>query len=122
MTAVQVVEFKKPWQVNTVPTPKELGDYDLLIKTAVASLCHTDSMVVDGAFGGPLPLTGSHEGTGTVVQVGNKVKGFKEGDKVMSGIGRGMCGGCGNCHGMYATLPTLVKMGLFIFLLSILEY
>lgn len=41
MKAVQVVEFKKPWEINTVSTPKELDDYDLLIKTAVASLCHT---------------------------------------------------------------------------------
>lgn len=48
MKAVQVVEYKKPHQINTVATPKELGDYDILVKTAVASLCHTDSMVQQG--------------------------------------------------------------------------
>lgn len=48
MKAVQVVEYKKPHQINTVSTPKELGDYDILVKTAVASLCHTDSMVQQG--------------------------------------------------------------------------
>lgn len=48
MKAVQVVEFNKPWEINNIETPKELGDYDLLVKTAVASLCHTDSMVLKG--------------------------------------------------------------------------
>lgn len=99
MTAVQVVEYKKPWKINTVETPKELGDYDLLVKTAVASLCHTDSMVLDGMFPTGLPRTGSHEGTGKVVQVGSKVKDFKVGDRVMSGIPRNECGSCVNCHG-----------------------
>ncbi|KAK5953498.1 hypothetical protein OHC33_005442 [Knufia fluminis] len=106
MTAVQVVEFHKPHQINTVPTPKELGDYDVLLKTAVASLCHTDSMVVEGMFPkGGLPRTASHEGTGTVVQVGAKVKNFKKGDRVMSGIPRNQCPDdwhqyCENCEGM----------------------
>lgn len=100
MTAVQVVEFKKPWKINTVPTPKELGDYDLLVKTAVASLCHTDSMVIDGMFPNTgLPRTGSHEGTGTVVEVGSKVKNFKKGDRVMSGIPKEQCGACVDCKG-----------------------
>lgn len=48
MKAVQVVEYKKPYQINTIATPKELGDYDILVKTAVASLCHTDNMVQNG--------------------------------------------------------------------------
>ncbi|KAK5071173.1 hypothetical protein LTR64_007677 [Lithohypha guttulata] len=100
MTAVQVVEFHKPWKINTVPTPNELGDYDILVKTAVASLCHTDSMVLDGVFpNAKLPQTGSHEGTGTVVEVGKKVENFKKGDRVMSGIPREQCGSCRDCKG-----------------------
>jgi len=101
MIAVQVVEFHKPHQINTIPTPKELGDYDVLLKTAVASLCHTDNMVVEGAFPkAGLPRTASHEGTGTVVQVGAKVKNFKKGDRVMSGIPRNRCESCFNCKGI----------------------
>jgi alcohol dehydrogenase, propanol-preferring len=69
-----------------VPTPQELGDYDILVKTAVASLCHTDAMVRNGVFPTKLPCTGSHEGTGIVVAKGSKVDTFKEGDRVMSGI------------------------------------
>lgn len=101
MTAVQVVEFHKPWEIKTIPTPSEIGEYDLLVKTAVASFCHTDSMVLDGMFpNAKLPQTASHEGTGKVVAVGSKVKGFKPGDRVMSGIPRNQCGDCLNCSGM----------------------
>lgn len=73
MTAVQVVEFSKPYKIHKVATPDKLGDYDLLLKTAVASLCHTDSMVVEGKFPTRLPCTASHEGTGIVVAAGSKV-------------------------------------------------
>lgn len=100
MTAVQVVEFHKPYEINKVSTPKEIGEYDLLVKTAVASLCHTDSMVIDGMFpNAKLPQTGSHEGTGTVTQVGTKVNNFKKGDRVMSGIPRSQCQSCRDCKG-----------------------
>lgn len=99
MTAVQVVEYHKPWKINTVKTPQELGEHDILVKTAVASLCHTDSMVLEGMFPTGLPRTGSHEGTGTVVQVGSKVKNFKKGDRVMSGIPKNQCQTCVNCKG-----------------------
>lgn len=73
MTAVQVMEFNKPYNMHQVATPSKLGDHDLLLKTAVASLCHTDSMVVEGKFPTHLPCTGSHEGTGIVVATGSKV-------------------------------------------------
>lgn len=99
MTAVQVVEYHKPWKINQVDTPSKIGEYDLLVKTAVASLCHTDSMVLEGMFPTGLPRTGSHEGTGTVVEVGSKVQGFKKGDRVMSGIPKGACNSCINCAG-----------------------
>lgn len=45
MKAAQVVEFKQPYKLNEVDVPKDVGDYDILVKTAVASLCHTDFMV-----------------------------------------------------------------------------
>ncbi|KPI42155.1 Alcohol dehydrogenase 4, mitochondrial [Cyphellophora attinorum] len=97
MTAVQVVEFKQPYKIHKVPTPQKLGDYDILVKTAVASLCHTDAMVRNGVFPTKLPCTGSHEGTGIVVAKGSKVDTFKEGDRVMSGIPKSACGECMSC-------------------------
>lgn len=99
MKAIQVVEFKKPYRINTVPVPSELGPHDLLVKVAVASNCHTDSMVQNGVFGRPLPQTASHEGSGTVAAVGSEVKDFKEGDRVMCGLPLHPCGKCGDCTG-----------------------
>lgn len=95
------IKFKEPYQIRQVPVPKDVGPYDLLVKTAVASLCHTDFMVADGVFEGamkPLPMTGSHEGTGTVAAVGSKVSDFKEGDRVMCGLYLHPCGVCGDCQ------------------------
>lgn len=69
----------------------------MLVKTAVASLCHTDFLVIEGVFNTKLPCTGSHEGSGTVVAVGGEVKDFKEGDRVMNGLGFHRCGTCDNC-------------------------
>ncbi|OAA65693.1 Alcohol dehydrogenase superfamily, zinc-type [Niveomyces insectorum RCEF 264] len=109
MQAVQVVEYHKPYRINTVPVPKDLGPYDLLVKIAVASYCHTDGMVVDGVLGGKLPITASHEGAGTVVAVGSAVAAaanaatadsnicFRVGDRVMCGMFLGACGRCVAC-------------------------
>jgi len=99
MKAVQVVEFNKPYQINDVDVPTDLAPQDLLIKVAVASNCHTDSMVQAGVFGSKLPITASHEGAGTVVAVGSEVAGFKEGDRVMCGLPLHPCGRCNDCLG-----------------------
>lgn len=99
MLAAQVVEFNKPYKVHKIPVPSDLGPHDLLIKVAVASLCHTDFMVSEGIMGTQLPCTGSHEGSGTVVAVGLDVCGFKEGDRVMAGIIYHPCGTCPDCLG-----------------------
>ncbi|KAH7348265.1 chaperonin 10-like protein [Pyrenochaeta sp. MPI-SDFR-AT-0127] len=99
MQAAQVVEFKKPYKVHQVAVPSDLGPNDLLIKVAVASLCHTDSMVQEGLMGTSLPCTGSHEGSGTVVSMGKDAKGFALGDRVMAGIKYHPCGTCEDCLG-----------------------
>ncbi|KAM0701146.1 hypothetical protein Q7P35_011507 [Cladosporium inversicolor] len=98
MRAIQVTEFHKPYQLNTVPVPT-LEPHDILLKIAVASNCHTDSMVQNGIFGTPLPVIASHEGAGTVVALGSSVKNFKIGDRVMSGIPLHPCGKCHDCLG-----------------------
>lgn len=99
MLAAQVVEFNKPYKVHKVPVPSDLGPHDLLIKVAVASLCHTDFMVSEGIMGTQLPCTGSHEGSGTVVALGTDAAGFKAGDRVMAGILYRPCGTCADCLG-----------------------
>jgi alcohol dehydrogenase, propanol-preferring len=101
MKAIQVVEFNKPYQINSVDVPTNLSPEDILVKVAVASNCHTDSMVAQGIMKSELPQIASHEGSGTVVALGEKAKerGFKEGMRVMCGIPLHPCGHCHDCLG-----------------------
>jgi propanol-preferring alcohol dehydrogenase len=99
MRAIQVTEYHKPYCINTIPVPSSLGPHDLLVKIAVASNCHTDSMVQNGVFGTALPLTASHEGAGTVVAVGEAVRNFSVNDRVMCGLPLHPCGSCHDCLG-----------------------
>ncbi|KAI1111428.1 GroES-like protein [Nemania sp. NC0429] len=108
MRALRIVEFNAPYELCTIPVPKP-GPHDLLVKVAVASYCHTDSMVAAGVFKSKLPQTASHEGSGTVVAVGDAVSSFAIGDRVMCGIPLHPCGACDDCtspiesHRQYCT-------------------
>jgi propanol-preferring alcohol dehydrogenase len=95
------VQFDNPYKVQDVLTPTDLAPNDLLIRVAVASLCHTDFMVIHNALGTTLPCIGSHEGAGTVVATGSSVSSssFKVGDRVMAGIIYHPCGVCADCLG-----------------------
>jgi D-arabinose 1-dehydrogenase-like Zn-dependent alcohol dehydrogenase len=97
MRAIRVVAFNKPYQLQTIPVPTSLGPHDLLVKIAVASHCHTDGMVASGTFSSTLPMTASHEGSGTVVKLGTAVRDFALGDRVMCGLPLHPCGKCGDC-------------------------
>jgi len=56
-------------------------------------------MVQSGVFGTKLPNIASHEGSGTVVAIGDQVKEFKKEDRVMCGIPMHPCGACKDCLG-----------------------
>ncbi|ROV88896.1 hypothetical protein VSDG_08909 [Cytospora chrysosperma] len=101
MKAIQVVEYDKPYEINTipVPNPQKLGPFDLLVKVAAASYCHTDSMIRSGTFDTALPIVASHEGAGTVVAAGPMSE-IKPGDRVMCGLPCHPCGKCPDCTGL----------------------
>lgn len=101
MQAIQVVEYGKPYKINTVPVPDTgtaLGPHDLVLKVAVASYCHTDSMIQSGVFRTTLPVTASHEGAGTVVAAGRSASDWL-GARVMAGLPWHPCGACVDCSG-----------------------
>ncbi|KAF2095908.1 GroES-like protein [Rhizodiscina lignyota] len=98
MLAAQVTEYNKPYTIHEIAVPKNLDPQDILVKVAVASLCHTDNMVIAGQFFTQLPCTASHEGSGTVVLTGSEVKNFKPGDRVMCAIPYHQCGICNDCQ------------------------
>ncbi|KAK4065835.1 uncharacterized protein Triagg1_8387 [Trichoderma aggressivum f. europaeum] len=89
---------------------QSIGPHDLLLKTAVASLCHTDSMVQEGTMAGTtLPITASHEGVGTVVAKGEAVTKFALRDRVLAGIPFHQCWQCEDCnseHPQYCSYRT----------------
>lgn len=99
MNTARVTEFHKPYSVESIPVPtsSSIGANDVLVKIAVAGYCHTDAMVAEGVMGSKLPITGSHEGAGTVAAVGSDVTKFKVGDRIMVGLMTHLCGECRSC-------------------------
>jgi D-arabinose 1-dehydrogenase-like Zn-dependent alcohol dehydrogenase len=72
--------------VETIPLPVPLSR-EILIKVHAAGYCHTDSVMPYSSFGGPLPITGSHEPAGVVVSMGKEAEElglFNVGDRVMA--------------------------------------
>jgi alcohol dehydrogenase len=87
MLAVAVTQ---PNQVEVVDVPEPiLGPYEARIKTEAACLCNmTDRKLIEGHFPGvdTYPLLLGHETVGIVEAVGDKVKNFKPGDRVVGGL------------------------------------
>ncbi len=87
MRSVVVTE---PGRVELVELPKPSpGPYDALVRTEVACLCNaTDRKLVEGHFPGVehYPLTLGHETAGIVEAVGDKVRTFKPGDRVIGAL------------------------------------
>lgn len=78
------------------------GPTDLLIEVHSASICGTDRELYDWttsgqSFGSTLPVVQGHEGSGTVVAVGNSVTGFDVGDRVAF-ESHVVCGACRECR------------------------
>jgi len=59
----------------------EIGEDEVLIKTKACGICRSDINYYLGKLGGPEGVKG-HEGTGTVIELGENVEQFKLGDKV----------------------------------------
>jgi len=101
----RAVLLKGPGQIELTDRELELKDDEVLVKTEWASICGTDKALYTGDIspehftmdmhgkGNPLyrnrevpsfPFWVGHEGGGTVVEVGSRVREFKPGDRVMS--------------------------------------
>lgn len=69
------------------------------IKVQACGVCHSDSMTVHGAFGGPsYPRVPGHEVVGVIDAVGGGVQRWSVGDRVGVGWNGGYCGQCDNCR------------------------
>src|ERR1700748_775781 len=95
MKAAVLHEVKKPLVIEDVSLPKP-GPREVLIRTRVAGLCHSDLHFMEGLYPHPLPAVLGHESAGVVEKVGSDVNYVKPGDHVVTCLSV-FCGTCDNC-------------------------
>jgi L-iditol 2-dehydrogenase len=86
----------------------EIGDDDVLLRVGAVSVCGSDVHQAYNTHSWPvnLPVTLGHEFAGTVAKAGRAVKGFREGDRVVSETAAVVCGDCLLCRtGRYNLCP-----------------
>ncbi|BDY00877.1 zinc-binding dehydrogenase [Cutibacterium avidum] len=83
--------------LEDIPIPHP-GPGEVLIKVAYCGICHSDLSLISGAFPAQRPVvTQGHEASGTIVELGAGVTGWKEGDRVIPSAGR-LCLKCRKCR------------------------
>ena len=72
-------------EIREVPIP-EIGEQDVLLAVQAVGVCGTDIHLAYGQHSGKInyPVILGHEFGGVIAQVGKNVRGFKEGDRVVS--------------------------------------
>ena len=84
-------------QPSDVGTPS-IKENEVLVEVEACGVCRTDLHILDGELkNAKLPLIPGHEIVGKVVQLGNRVKGFKEGQRVGVPWLAYTCGKCSFC-------------------------
>jgi len=92
----------------------EIGERDVLLRVGAVSVCGSDVHQAYNTHSWPVavPVVLGHEFAGTVAQVGRAVKGFREGDRVVSETAAEVCGDCVLCRtGRYNLCPTRKGFG-----------
>jgi L-iditol 2-dehydrogenase len=87
----------------------EIGDHDVLLRVGAVSVCGSDVHQAYNTHSWPVnvPVVLGHEFAGTVARTGRAVKGFREGDRVVSETAAEVCGECLLCRtGRYNLCPT----------------
>ncbi|MCV2886170.1 L-threonine 3-dehydrogenase [Aestuariibacter sp. AA17] len=100
MKALSKLHPEKGIWMTEVDKP-EVGHNDLLIQIRKTAICGTDMHIYNWDDWSqatiPVPMVVGHEYVGTVVDMGQEVRGFAVGDRV-SGEGHITCGHCRNCR------------------------
>ncbi len=95
MKAAVLHAVGQPLTIEDVSVTKP-GPREVLIRTAVAGICHSDLHFVDGAYPHPMPCVLGHESAGVVEAVGEDVTYVKPGDHVVTCLSV-FCGYCEQC-------------------------
>jgi alcohol dehydrogenase/L-iditol 2-dehydrogenase len=91
-----------------------IGDEDVLLAVGAVSVCGSDVHQAYGSASWPInvPVTLGHEFGGTIAALGRAVRGFREGDRVVSETAAVICGACGMCRsGRYNLCPSRKGFG-----------
>ena len=94
ISAAVVQEVGGPFTLKDVDLEDPAPD-EVVVEIAGAGICHTDIAVQHGHLPFPMPGVLGHEGSGTVVTVGDDVITVAVGDQVA--ISFNSCGGCPHC-------------------------
>ena len=108
-----VLENYRNVQWKQVPIP-DINENQVLIKVGHAGICGSDQHIFNGDFQPrtKTPFIQGHEFAGTIVATGNKVKDYKEGDRVAVDPII-WCGTCAACQiGHYPACTSLKLIGV----------
>ncbi len=113
MLAVVKDFSKKGVSLQEVPQP-EFSSYEVLIKVKAVGICGSDVRIYNEVIPGRKKIIIGHELAGDIVDVGEKVHGFKKGDRVATAI----CIGCAICRycrkGYFNLCDKLEEIGITI--------
>ena len=108
MTAVVQYDLK-PHSVELRETPvPEIGEDEVLLAVGAVSVCGSDVHQYHASQSWPVnvPVVLGHEFGGTVAKAGKRVRGVREGDRVVSETASYICGRCMMCRtGAYNLCP-----------------
>jgi alcohol dehydrogenase/L-iditol 2-dehydrogenase len=94
-------------ELREVAVP-DVGDDEVLLEVGAVSVCGSDVHQARNTQSWPVdvPVVLGHEFAGAVAQVGRAVRGFREGDRVVSETAARICGECVLCRtGRYHLCP-----------------
>jgi D-arabinose 1-dehydrogenase-like Zn-dependent alcohol dehydrogenase len=98
MRVAQVTRPHAPLEIVERPVPNP-GPGWVRIKVQACGICHSDSLIKEGAWPGiEYPRVPGHEVAGVIDAVGSGVPGFAPGQRVGVGWHGGYCGHCDHCR------------------------
>jgi len=94
-----------------IPEPHP-GPNEAKIKVNYAGICGTDLHIQSDEYHYNPPVTLGHEFSGVIVELGNNIKNFKLGDRVVAETNAEVCGDCELCRaGRFCLCPYRKQLG-----------
>jgi S-(hydroxymethyl)glutathione dehydrogenase / alcohol dehydrogenase len=110
MKAAVLHAANQPLTIEDVSVDKP-GPREVLIRTSVAGICHSDLHFAEGSYPYPMPCVLGHESAGIVEAVGSDVTYVQPGDHVVTCLSV-FCGYCEQCITGHPSLCTTTSVKL----------